>query len=113
MTPRQTVDTQDQQLADLERLIEAQGVGRHAMFFHVGEGTYLPDGSEEITGYVLDTEGRAYYFALGWDLRRQTKALVTWEQVPIEPHWANVGEYRRAREVVGLGGDERGNGGIE
>jgi hypothetical protein len=86
----------------LEQLVQSKNVGRHAFFFVSGEGTEMPNGAEEESGYVLDEEGRIFSFWLGWDAQRGQPVLETWEQVQAEPHWHEEPEYRRAREVVGL-----------
>jgi hypothetical protein len=92
----------ERQALDLERLIGQQVQGRYALFFNVGEGTVFPDGTEDESGYVLDEWGRVFSFWTGWDAGRGTVTLEEWKQVEVEPHWEKIGEYRRAREQLGM-----------
>src|SRR4051812_26522997 len=81
----------------LEQLVQARGVGRHAFFFTSGEGTEMPNGVEEESGYLLDEHGRVFSFWLGWDVEQREPVLETWERVEIEPRWRDEPEYQRAR----------------
>ncbi len=92
-----------EQHSDLERLVLEHGIPeRHAFFFETGEGKALPDKTEELSGYVVDVEGKVHFFWLGWDENRQAKALTTWKQVTPDPRWLESVEYRQALETVGL-----------
>ena len=93
----------------LEALIQAKGLaaGDYAHFFHTGEGRALPiskpgDDVEEQSGYVLDRQGRVFYYWFGWDRRKKAAALTTWQQVQPQEHWLRSAEYRRALEKMGL-----------
>jgi hypothetical protein len=90
------------QRTTLERLLSEKNLGRHATFFETGEGVYLPDGLEKMTGYVIDAQGDAHWFVLDWDTERQVAALTTFRRADISTHWPSQAEYRRAREMVGL-----------
>lgn len=68
----------------------------------MGEGKRLPDGSEDVSGYVLDELGRVFFFWLGWDDECQGVTFSEWEAVEPEPDWTSIGEYRRARQALGL-----------
>jgi hypothetical protein len=79
----------------------------YTLFFTTGEGRFLPishlgDDVEEVSGFLLDRQGRVFYFWFGWDPVHQAPSLITWEQTHAEPHWAQSAEYRRARERLGL-----------
>jgi hypothetical protein len=95
-------DEYERQMTTLARLVAARGVGRYASFWEVGEGTFLPDGTEDLSGYVVDEHGRVFFFWTAWDAERDEPAFETWRQVEPEPHWADSEEYREARAVVGL-----------
>jgi len=86
----------------LKQLVQPKGVGRHAFFFVSGEGSKMPNGVEEESGYVLDEQGRVFSFWLGWDAEHSKPALETWQQVQAEPHWLEEPEYCRAQKLVGL-----------
>jgi len=93
----------------LHELIQAQGLpaGSYALFFVAGEGAALPislpgDDVEERSGYVIDRDGRVFYFWLGWDAGARAVALTTWEEAAPEPSWATVPEYQRARHKLDL-----------
>ncbi len=101
MVARETSDAYTRQLGVLGRLIDQKQPGRHALFFEIDADT-LPDGSPEITGYVLDQAGQAYWFVLGWDATRATPSLTTWKAVPTEPGWWRSEEYLAARRELGL-----------
>jgi hypothetical protein len=91
--------------AILDALVRAKGLERYAYFFVTGEGRFLPDGTEESSGCVLDASGRVFSFWTGWDAGRGQKILAEWEEVSVEPHWRRSAEYRRARAAVGLEGE--------
>jgi hypothetical protein len=86
----------------LDRLIRARGLERFALFMLSGEGTTLPDGSEALSGYVVDPTGRVYSFWLGWDDEHREPALTEWAEEQPESDWLSNPEYRRAREALGL-----------
>jgi hypothetical protein len=86
----------------LDQLVEARGLGHRAFFFVTGEGDELPNGVEEVSGHVIDEQGRIFYFWTGWDQETDNPQFATWEQVSAEPHWMDSAAYRRAREAVGL-----------
>jgi hypothetical protein len=94
----------------LHELVEEHGLApeHYALFFVTGEGQYLPrteeagEPVEEASGYVLDEQGRVYFFWLGWDATRERPAMVEWRQEPPEPEWFLDEEYRRARRQMGL-----------
>jgi hypothetical protein len=93
----------------LDKLVQEKGLraGDYAFFFVTGEGGYLPanalgEALEELSGNVIDRDGRVFSFWLGWDPTQQRPALTRWEEERPEPHWAAVVEYRQARTLVGL-----------
>jgi hypothetical protein len=86
----------------LERLVRERGLARFAFFLLSGEGTRLPDGSEELSGYVIDERGRVFSFWLSWDEELGEPFLSEWEAETPESHWTENAEYRRARGAVGL-----------
>ncbi len=94
-------DAYTHQLDVLGRLIDGLDLGRYALFFEIDAGM-MPDGSPEITGYVLDERERAYWVVLGWDAERRGPALTTWKLVPHDPSWWSAREYLQARGELGL-----------
>ena len=102
MVVEPTAETEALRAAALERLIAAEGIGRHALFFEVGEGTVFPDGTEDESGYVLDEQARVFFFWTAWDPEQGQAVFDQWEQVQPEREWDRIGEYRRAWESIGL-----------
>lgn len=79
----------------------------YTLFFVTGEGRNLPisrpgDDVEEMSGYVLDQQGRVFFFWFGWDPAREAPALIRWRRAEPQPHWEQSAEYRRARERMQL-----------
>ena len=94
------VDT-EHELA-LRRLVEGQGLCHYAFFFVTGEGNELPNGLEETSGFVLNSDGTVYSFWTGWDASLGQATLAEWERVEPETDWIEEPEYCRARQAVGL-----------
>ena len=86
----------------LRRLVMGRGIDTFVPFLVTGEGTFLPDGVEESSGYVLDATGRVFRFWLAWDAERQAPALSVWRPVESSSRWEKHPEYVRARETLGL-----------
>ena len=103
VTARQApeIDAYTRQLDVLGQLIDAKAIGRHTLFFEIDVGS-LPDGSPEITGYVLDEGEHAYWFVLGWDDEHRAPSLTTWKAVPHDPSWWSAREYLQARRALEL-----------
>ncbi len=93
---------QERQRDLLYGLVQTKLPGRHAFFFTSVEGLFMPDGTEEVSGYVIDEQGCVFSFWMDWDARRGAPALGTWKKVEPQPHWVRSREYRQAREAVGL-----------
>ncbi|MBI3966866.1 MAG: hypothetical protein HY329_14635 [Chloroflexi bacterium] len=94
-------------LAELVRRQAALEPEDYATFFVSGEGRELPTSIlgpaiEESSGYLIDSRGRVYSFWIGWDADLGQPTLTRWQEVTPEDHWSRVGEYRRARELMGL-----------
>ncbi len=87
----------------LEQLVAARGIGAFAPFLVSGEGTALPNGDEESSGYVLDSAGRVFRFWLAWDDEQGAPALTVWRQVDQPGRWREHPEYRRAQALLGAG----------
>jgi hypothetical protein len=86
----------------LDRLIRRKGLARYGLFFVTAEGKELPDGSESGSGFAISADGRVYFFWIDWDHKAGRPYLETWEEVPIEEHWATNREYQLARVAAGL-----------
>jgi hypothetical protein len=89
----------------LDRLFAEAGLGQCATFFETGEGRFLPDGLEAMTGYVINATGQAYWFVLDWDPEQDAPTLADLRDVDPKPSWKHLAEYRQAREQVGLDND--------
>ena len=89
-------------LAAIDGLIGERGVGRHALFGEVNEGTIFPDGTEAMSGHVVDEQGRVFTFWTGWDAERQAPVFVTWREVGPDDRLNADREYLQARRAVGL-----------
>ena len=76
MALESALDRDRRQAELLDRLLSEKVVGRHGVFLETGEGEFMRDGLEEMSGYAVDAAGQHY--------------------------WGQIGEYRRARERVGL-----------
>jgi hypothetical protein len=79
----------------------------YTLFFVSGEGRALPssrpgDDIEEMSGYVLDRQGKVTFFWFGWDEAKQAPALTEWRAAEVAPHWSRSAEYRRARKRMNL-----------
>jgi hypothetical protein len=95
-------DRYERALAAIHALIAEHKIGRYALFHEVGEGQRFPDGSEEMSGGVVDEQGRVYTFWTGWDDEHGRATFTTWERIEPEPALAKSREYRDARAMVGL-----------
>lgn len=100
--PQFTPDRYERALAAIHTLIEARDIGRHAIFDEVGEGTAFPDGTESMSGHVVDEQERVFFFWTGWDAERGRPVFITWAEVTPESRWLTNGEYLDARAAVGL-----------
>ena len=100
--PHYALDRFDRAIAAIEALQNNLGFGRRAIFHDVGEGTIFPDGTESVSGHVIDEAGRVYFFWTDWDAARGRPVFTTWKQVEPEPSWSASKEYRQARASLGL-----------
>lgn len=94
--PQYAPDRFERSVAAIHALIADLGIGRHALFYEVGEGEAFPDGSESMSGHVIDARGRIFLFWTGWDAGRSRPVFTAWEQVELEPRMAASAEYREA-----------------
>jgi hypothetical protein len=88
--------------AILDELVRRHGLERDAYFHVTGEGRYFPDGTEDVSGYVVDDRGREFFFWTGWDAERGAVIFRTWEEVESRADHRIGAEERRARVAVGL-----------
>jgi hypothetical protein len=109
LTPEQIAEAQaatalrdERSLAAASNLIAQRLSGRFAIFHDVGEGTIFPDGTEDLSGFVIDERGDHYFFWVDWDTAAGHATLGTW--VREEPNGRDhaSAEYRHARAMVGL-----------
>jgi hypothetical protein len=85
-------DRFERSLEAIHVLIVARGVGRHALFGEVNEGTIFPDGTESMSGHAIDEQGRIYAFWTDWDDDRCEPVFAIWREVMPEAHWLADGE---------------------
>ena len=98
-------DRDERALAAVEALLAERGIGRHATFWDVGEGEDFPDGTESMSGNVIDSEGRVYFFWTDWDAVRGRPKFGIWREEQASEKWLVSKEYRAARAAVGLDAD--------
>jgi|SRR3954470_18377473 len=100
--PQFAPDRYERAVSAIHALLDDLGIGRRALFHEVGEGKAFPDGSESMSGYVIDEQERIYAFWTDWDAARGRPVFTTWEQIEPEPALAASEEYQEARALVGL-----------
>jgi hypothetical protein len=99
--PEYAPDRFERSLAAIEALLDDLGFGRRAIFDDVGEGTIFPDGTESMSGLVVDELGRVFMFWTDWDAARKRPVFTTWQQLEAS-ELKESKEYRDARKAVGL-----------
>jgi len=82
--------------------MKGKGLERFAFYLVVGEGKELPNGEGDASGYVVNEDGRVFFFWIGWDDERNTEILEIWREEEPGPDWLEHEPYRQAREAVGL-----------
>jgi hypothetical protein len=100
--PEYAPDRFERAIAAIHALIGERGIGRHALFGEVNEGTIFPDGTEAMSGHVVDGQGRTYVFWTDWDAEEHGPVLATWNEVTLDGRWLTDDEYLQARQAVGL-----------
>ena len=100
--PHYEPDRFERSIEAVEALLDDIGIGRRAIFHDVGEGTIFPDGTESMSGLVIDEVGRLFFFWTDWDAARGRPVFTTWKQVEPEPSLSASKEYRQARASIGL-----------
>lgn len=81
--------------------------GDYPTFFETGEGRFMPISTEvqeveELSGFLVDHQGRHFAFWFQWDEEKGTPAITLWEPREPNPRWFLSEEYTDARKVVGL-----------
>ena len=74
----------------------------YGLFFLAGEGKRMPNGMEELSGYVIDARARVFSFWMKWDRQSEAPCLARWRQTPIEDRWRRSPQYHPARAEAGL-----------
>jgi hypothetical protein len=92
----------DVQRAALRAAIAERGLSRFAVFDTTVEGRIYPNGVDEVSGSVLNDDGRIWFFWTDWDENRQAVTLRHWEEEPMTPLLTSGREYARARRELGL-----------
>ena len=99
--PKYAPDRFDRAIAAIHTLVGERGIGRHAVFGEVNEGTIFPDGTEAMSGNVVDEQGRVYAFWTGWDSEHQGPVFITWREVRPGGRLSADREYLQARRALG------------
>ena len=99
---RTTRDRYERAMVAIEALLRERGIGRHATFFETGEGEEFPDGTESMSGSVIDADGRVFSFWTDWDEERVGPTFGIWREETPSDDWLTSEEYRAARAAVGL-----------
>ena len=111
MSPTRTSETdtdypprapREVQRALLRAAIARRGLSRFAIFDICVEGRIYPNGFDEVSGSVLNEDGRIWFFWTGWDDERQAVTIRHWDEEPITPLLTSGPEYERARRELGL-----------
>jgi hypothetical protein len=100
--PRYAPDRDARSIAAVEAFLDDLGIGRRVLFDDVGEGTIFPDGTESMSGHVVDELGRVFFFWTDWDAARRRPVFTTWRQIEPSPSLTASKEYQRARAALGL-----------
>lgn len=100
--PHYAPDRFERSIAAVEALLDDLSIGRRAIFHDVGEGTIFPDGTESMSGHIIDELGRVFIFWTDWDAARERPVFTTWRQIEPSPSLAASKEYRQARASLGL-----------
>jgi hypothetical protein len=91
----------------LRRLFEAGGLRRYAIWFATGDGTFMPNEEEETSGYVVNEDGRVFFFRTSWDEATRAETL-TLQEVEPRADWMEDRDYRQARDLAGVEPDPLG-----
>jgi hypothetical protein len=101
--PQFAPDRYERAIEAIHALIAERVIGRHALFHEVGEGKAFPDGTESMSGGVIDEQGRVFMFWTDWDDEHgRSSVFTTWQQIEPEPRLLESREYQEARAAVGL-----------
>jgi hypothetical protein len=96
------VKSDAEHMALLDRLITERGIKQYGLFLLTSENLFTPDGYEEMSGFVLSSDSRIFFFWMGWDDVAQRAAFETWQAAEPEPSWQDSTEYQAARVAAGL-----------
>lgn len=100
----ETPDRYERAMTAIDALLAERGLGRYATFSEVGEGEQFPDGTESMSGFVIDEAGCVHFFWTDWDEDRGRPTFGIWRAETPSDAWLSSGEYRAARASVGLDG---------
>ena len=73
--PQYAPDRFERSVAAIEALLDDLGIDRRVLADVVGEGTIFPDGTESMSGHVMDDLGRVFFFLDGLGRRSRTPGL--------------------------------------
>ena len=102
MAIQQEIKSDAEHTALLATLLAERGLKRYGRFAVTGEGTFMPDGYEETSGYLLSSEGKAFFFWTGWDESAQRTTFEMWQPTESQTGWESSEEYHAARVAAGL-----------
>lgn len=89
-------------------MIEERGLNRYAIWFAAEEGIEMPNGEEEMSGTLVNEDGRVFSFWTGWDETAARVVFTKWKKVKPRAEWMERRAYRQARELAGVEPDPLG-----
>ena len=96
------VKSDAEHMALLDRLIVERGIDRYGLYLLTSENLFTPNGYEEMSGFVVASDGRVFFFWTSWDDGSQRVAFETWQAAELQPDTQDDEEYKAARKAAGL-----------
>ena len=96
------VKSDAEHMALLDRLIAERGIDRYGLYLLTSENLFTPDGYEEMSGFVVSSDGGVFFFWTSWDDVDQRVVFETWQAAELQPDSQDDEEYQAARVAAGL-----------
>jgi hypothetical protein len=96
------VKSDAEHMALLDRLIAERGIDRYGLYLLTSENLFTPDGYEEMSGYVVSSDGGVYFFWTSWHNVDQRVVFETWQAAELQSDSQDSEEYQAARKAAGL-----------